>query len=413
MKGQGSLPRRATTLLVVTILGAVAALAGCGGANAAAGSSKGCTSGPGVTAHHLSYGLLYTASGPNSSSLGAYRAGADARLGVANAAGGVFGRTVSYTWADDQGRADANLAAAQHLVNTQNLLGIQEFSLAPSGSARWLNQRGIPVVGTSNNAAWTENRNMFTYLNLMTSNAGSVTTWGRYERDQGAKSAAVLYSPLDDGSRQVSRGVADSLAHAGIKTVLIEAAPNGLDVGAVVQKIQASGADLLSGFIDPATFVSVALAARGVDPTIKILSAIGYDAQFLSVGKKLHGMSVFIGYQPFERPVPAHKLFLDAMARYAPQLQPAANELALSGWIDADLMLRGLQAAGKCPTRQAFMANLRAVHSYDAGGLLAAPVDLSTVYNHLTTCYWFVKIKEAGDGFQPDGTRPQCGERLQ
>ena len=123
-------------------------------------------------------------------------------------------------------------------------------------------------------------------------------------------------------------------------------------------------------------------------------------------------MSVFVGYTPFERPVPAHKRFLDAIAQYAPQQQPAAQEIALTGWIDTDLFLRGLQAAGPCPTRESYITNLRAVTNYDADGLLAAAVNLRTIQSEPTVCYWFLKISQDGKSFVPVGTRALCGSEL-
>ena len=104
---------------------------------------------------------------------------------------------------------------------------------------------------------------------------------------------------------------------------------------------------------------------------------------------------------------------MDAIAKYAPQLQPAANEIALIGWLDTDLLLRGLQAAGPCPTRQSFITDLRAVHDFNGGGLLTSPVDLTTSFGRLTTCYSFVKVSDQGTRFVPVGNGPLCGHALE
>ena len=44
-------------------------------------------------------------------------------------------------------------------------------------------------------------------------------------------------------------------------------------------------------------------------------------------------------------------------------------------------MIKGLELAGKNPTRQAFISNLRKVGNYTAGGLLAKPDHLPTFRN--------------------------------
>ncbi len=48
------------------------------------------------------------------------------------------------------------------------------------------------------------------------------------------------------------------------------------------------------------------------------------------------------------------------------------------GWLGAQAFLKGLEVAGKNPTRESFITNLRQVHNYDAGGL-EAPFDYSTI----------------------------------
>lgn len=409
MEVPGDLSARAWALIAAVAVAAAILLAGCGGDGSNSNAAGRCPAAPGVTPQQINYGLLYAASGLNGAPFAPYRAGVDARLGVANAHGGVFGRMVRYSWADDTGQSQPNLVAAQQLVTADKTFAIQEFSLAPEGSARWLNAQGIPVVGTSNNLVWTRYSNMLSYYNLITSNAGSITTWGKYAKLQGVKKAAILLSSLSGGSVPTAAEIGTSLKNVGISTVTINAEPNILDVPSIVREVQNSGADFMTGIVDPTEFIQIAVAARVADPSIKILSLVGYDPGIFAVGQQLAGMSVALGYTPFERPVPAHQIFLDAMAEYAPQQQPAANEIALIGWVDADLMLRGLQAAGRCPTRQSFITNLRAVPNFDADGLLPSPVNMKTIFGQLSTCYSFLKISADGHRFIPVGDKPLCG----
>ncbi|MGF7234665.1 MAG: ABC transporter substrate-binding protein [Frankia sp.] len=412
----GKLSTRALALTTTTALAGTLLVSGCSGGGTTAGTAGGatgrCPAVAGVSPHQVTYGLLYTATGPTGQSLGAYRAGIDARLGVANASGGVYGRTVSYTWADDGGQSRPNLAAAQQLVSSDKVFGIQEFSTTPIGSAAWLNREGVPVVGTSNDLVWTKYSNMFSYSNLVTSNTDSISTWGDYAKSQGARKAVVLVSNLSEGSRLIGAELATSLRAAGIEPVAIDAEPNTYDIQTVVRAIKNSGADLITGVVDPAEFIQIAIATRSALPTIKIESIVGYDRSLLAVGRQLAGMSVTSNYVPFELPIPAHQTFLNAMVQYSPQQQPAANEISLIGWVDADLMLRGLQAAGRCPTRQLFITNLRAVPNYNAGGLITPSVNLKATFGHLTACYAFIQVSSDGSRFVPVGDKPICGHRI-
>ena len=70
-------------------------------------------------------------------------------------------------------------------------------------------------------------------------------------------------------------------------------------------------------------------------------------------------------------------------------------------------MIKGLQVAGKNPTRQSFITNLRKVTSWNDDGLLAVPEN----FEHTTTpgktlCGWTVQL--VGKKFVPTSTKPVC-----
>ena len=407
----GNLSVRRILSAVVASACVLAVVAACSGDSSRAGARSRCPAVPGVTPDRLNYGVLYPNSGPNSQVFGPYRSGVDARLGLANAQGGINGRQITYAWADDGANAFGNLTAAQRLVNINKVFAIQEFSPSPEGSAAWLNHQDVPVVGSSDAIVWTKYHNMFSYLNVITG-SGSVDTWGDYAKMQGTKKAAVLYSPLSDGSRAVGAAFQKSFESAHIDVQMIPVEPASMDTGAIVDTIKNSGADLMTGILDGNTFFLIAIAARSTIPSIKIMSIVGYDPAILTLGSTLARTTVLSAYTPFEHPVPVHKTFLDAMARYAPQQQPAGNVDALVGWTDADLLLAGLRAAGTCPTRQSLDAGLRGLSDYDAGGLLAAPVNIGANFGKLSECYWFLQISGDGTRFIPYGDKALCGHRL-
>jgi hypothetical protein len=68
--------------------------------------------------------------------------------------------------------------------------------------------------------------------------------------------------------------------------------------------------------------------------------------------------------------------------------------------------------AGDCPSRAAFLTNLRAVHDYHGAGLLAAPVDLSKI-GQLDVCRHFVQVNATGTAYgMVQGAAPLCGQWL-
>lgn len=370
---------------------------------------------PGVATGQVNIGMIYPNSGSAADLFAPYRAGVDARLGVENAAGGVYGRKISYSWADDESDLNSNLAAARTLVNSGNVFGLIEATTDATGSAAWLHDRDVPVVGTALEAVWSQYDNMFSYANFI-KRGQSVTTWGDFVKARGGTRVAVLYSPLNDTSRIFRDKFVQSMQAAGLSVgVPIPANPTSVDYAAVVAEIKAQHADALVGGMDPQTFITAAVRAQLAGAHLKtIVTTDGYDQRVIDqAGRYLAGtLAVSLGSSPFEENLPADREFLRAMAEYAPQIQPQKTEIGLEGWIAADLLIRGLNAAGPCPTRAGFVRALRAVKDYNAGGLLPKPVDLAEVFGKQNRCFTFVQITQSGTGWQVMPPAPRCGTVL-
>jgi ABC-type branched-subunit amino acid transport system substrate-binding protein len=400
---------------LVAVAATVAVLAaGC----AAAGKANterpaGCAS-PGFTSSQIKLGAIFPNSGASAGTFGAYRAGVDARLGVANATGGVDGRRVTYSWADDRGLASGNLAAAQTLISQQDVFALMEGSTATNGSAAWLHQQGVPVVGTATDKAWSLYGNMFAHTYFVSGGA-PVSTWGDYIRAQGARKVALLYSPLNDVSKSLVSQWTKSLQAAGLAVDPVKADPSFSTPDTVAREVSAHGDDALTGITDPGLFAQIAVSLKNSDPNLKVVLAGGfYDRSFLeSVGKSLAGIfATYISYVPFEEHAAAENTFLKAMTDYSPQVQPSDNEIALEGWIDTDMMLTGLKVSGDCPTRDTFISGLRRVQAYDAGGLFAPPIDLATNFGQSNRCFTFLKIDPTGTHWDVSRPAPMCGHLL-
>ncbi|ONH22987.1 ABC transporter substrate-binding protein [Pseudofrankia asymbiotica] len=393
------------------LLAAAGALAGCG-TSGETGSARvgGACESPGVTAGNIRLGLLFPDSGSAQSLFGSFRAGVDARLGVANSAGGVHGRQVTYDWEDDASDPRTNLAGATALVD-RGAFAILESTSASSGSAEFLHDKGIPVAGTSLEEPWTIYDNMFSYSNLL-SESGSVSTYGDFVAAHGGHSAVMVVSQYTETSLDFAAELTASLKAAGIQVVATVDATAPINLEGLGHKIKDSGADVLVGTVTGSSFGQAVLAARGAQANLQvILSPAGYDQRILNVFKAIIAGAYFVAdFLPFETGRPAHRQFLAAMSRYAPETQPATQQAALSGWISTDIMLRGLQVASDCPTRASLISALRAVRGYTADGLLTQPIDFRADFGKLTRCLAFVQVNPDGTRFTPVDPLPRCGQ---
>ncbi|WP_026239302.1 ABC transporter substrate-binding protein [Parafrankia discariae] len=394
------------------VLLCAAALTGC--RSDAAQSAPPCVT-EGVTADEVKLGLLFPDTGLGAVTFSAARAGIDARFGAVNAAGGVHGRRIVYDWRDDTAKASMNLTTARTLVERENVFGMLETSTVASGSAAYLAERGIPVLGIAVEDAWAKYRNMFSFNYSFTAK-GSVDTFGKFVHERGGTKAMILYNPLDPTvSTHIAEEFTSSFQSVGITTTTVGTDDNPVSAQAdeIAQQMAAQGVDTLAGTLSTEGLARVVAAVRRQHVPLKAIlsSSPAPNADLLQTyGAQLAGVTTFAAYIPLETKSPALDSYRAAMATYAPQLQDTDQTLALVGYIIADMFIRGLEETGDCPTRQGYIDALRAVKGYNAGGLIG-DIDLERDFGKPAECYSFVEVNAEGSAIQIVSPN-YCGHRL-
>ncbi|MBL7495650.1 ABC transporter substrate-binding protein [Frankia nepalensis] len=390
-------------------------LSACGQAGSGTAGGVSCdASAPGVTDKEIKLGLTWSDTGEGAASLAAFRGGVDARLGLANEKeGGIFGRRITYAWRDDQADRQVNARVARELVEDEGVFGMMMAPGGSGGSIEWLAEQNIPVTGMGSDPGWENRGNMFSFYYL---GEGSNTAWGKLVRELGGTRAAVIAISGSQSNSDFNRQLAASLLESGVEIVktynIAEAITN---YEAIADQIKANDIDTLTGTVLPATAVNIlpALRERGVELKAPIL-VLGYDDKVLQEnGASLRNAVIVNQIKPWQANTPEQQTFLEAMNIYAPQIQPATTDIAVDGYVSADLFVEGLKLAGECPTREAFIAALRAATTYEGGGLIPQPVDLSTNYREPNSCYSIVRVNSEGTAFVPlFDAKPLCGDPI-
>ncbi|KPM57345.1 ABC transporter substrate-binding protein [Frankia sp. CcI49] len=408
------------------VTSAVIALAGCslvGSADDGASSQKaGCVA-PGVTDDEIQIGFVVPDTGPLAKPLAAMRSGFDARIGLANADGGIHGRRIVATARDDESSPATNNEVVRDLIDRKNVFGLVEATTAASGGADYLHDLNIPVAGLPAEGVWSEYQNMFAYSYVF-GEGPSVDTFGQYVKARGGTTAAVIRTDIGDAPQDFSSKIVDSLVATGIR---ILPGPfiwnlNTTTPEAMAQQLKASGADTIIAPISSDELADIMRVGQriGLKPKV-MLAANGYDPSLLArQGNALAGLTTFVNYVPFEARTPSQQIYLNAMSEFAPQLSRPDQELALVSYILTDVFLHGLQLAGPCPTRAGFIDTLRGSKGYNASGLLAGDVDFRNDFGRISSCYSFVQVNDAGTGYDivrneaPGAQNASlwCGQRL-
>ena len=373
-----------------------------------------CKNDPGITDSTIKVGVISPETGPNGSSYAPSTVqGIRARIDRANKSGELGKRTIELVTKDDQGNQANNLTAAQQLVEQEKVFGIIELTTVPDGSAKYLNQQKIPVAGWHNGfKEWGIYPNMFSWRNSQPPDASQTFTSRNADvmKALGAKKVAVV------GANQAASAIfANQIAQAvsktkGLKLVYktTDVTPEQQEFTGVAAEIKKSGADGV--YTGLAGLQANALSQAIKDAGIKLKAIVfpgGYDDRVLGL-PGYEGAYMGTEFKPLEVGSPGLTQFENDMKAdgYSPE-----RFFGIQGYFAADTFVEGVKEAGVgCPTRKAFINNLRLVKSYDAGGSFI-PVNYSEIFGRIFYCVYYVQIQNKQ--FVPvfDG-KPFCGTRL-
>jgi ABC-type branched-subunit amino acid transport system substrate-binding protein len=394
--------RRARTAASAALLIVASTLAACGSSSSgAAGSNSSCATGiPGVTGNSIKIGLvLPDTGGPVAEAFRPARGAVDARIDKQNAEGGVYGRQIDLTWRDDEGNSSMFTHAVQTLVDTDQVFAViaQSVDLTDQ-SASWLQKAGVPVTGLPTSAVWSNYSNLF-HIGSLFNKGGAVDTYGRFIKAQGGTKALIVVDPTSETSVSLADQMAPSLRSQGITVVgQTSYSENISNPAKVATQLRQDGADTLIGATQANAFIDIYAAAKAAGVNLKVaLSSSDYGpAEIKQRAKDMAGMAMTMAFQSYTTNSPAIQAYRTAMSTYSPETENPFDDLSIVSYAAADEMIRGLQLAGPCPTRQSFITNLRKVTSYDAGGLLA-PTNISRPKDPVS-CFNFLKVSPSGDG---------------
>lgn len=375
-----------------------------------------CIESPGVDDDEIELGVLYPQSGAQGAQFGSFASGVQARLGHQNDQGGVAGRALVAIDRDDGTDNNRNSTAARELVESDGVFGLIEASPNAPASSEYLNERGVPVVGWAINLGptWQEYDNFFATTAPQTPRSGGgVTNQADFLLSQGGTRLAAVGNSGSPESAHFAETTAAAFEGRGGEVVYLttDVPFVATDFTADAVRIADEGADALMSSMAFPQFINLylAVAQAGVTPVVA-LGPTGYDDRLLAFASQLEGVNLLVDFYPFEQPQPVHDVYLEALATHAPNEENVRSQLAVTGWLAASAMIRGLEAAADsgCLSRQAFIDELPLVTDYDADGFLPEPLDFRADF---LKCAFYLEIRDGEDGgsFVPvEGWSPSC-----
>jgi branched-chain amino acid transport system substrate-binding protein len=381
-----------------------------------------CKNDTGVSDDTIKIGTIVPTSGPFAAFYGQSLDGIKARIAQANAEAELGKRKIELVNVDDAGDAARNVTAAQQLAEEDKVFAVLTESNAGDASGEYLHdqkipvvgwQLGLPVYGTYPNYFGMQNANTKNIQTEFTSRNADVI------KELGGTKLAIVGSNAANSVVFTEQVKAAANKTKGLKTAYINHdIPVGTtEFGSIADQIKQSGADSLYTALDNSgnTGLMSALKQAGVKLHPVIFPG-GYSPLVLNL-PTYDDVYFGIEFKPFElaatKSWPGYDDFEKWMTSESPDI-PLAQSTAV-GWISANTMIEGIKAAGQsCPTRKAFINNLRIEKGYTGNGFFDDPqttIDFSEVYGKPFQCVYYVHVENKAFVPQFDG-KPFCAKQL-
>jgi branched-chain amino acid transport system substrate-binding protein len=366
--------------------------------------AAGAADDPGVTDKQITVGYIFSGTGAAGSTFKNAGKSCEARVKRENANGGVNGRKINLIVIDDESTGK-NLTATQDLIQNRNAFVIVNNSSFAFLSYRTMLDNKVPMIGggfDGNYYGKPGNESLFSALNAPFDDLTS-DGFARILKKLGAKKTGVVAY----GASPSSTAAAKLFQQYAVPAQGMDAAYTNTsvdfgstDVGSIVLGMKNAGVD--GAFLPLVASTDFAiiegLAQNGVKlKAFALPTGYGQDLLDSPTVQTLDASEVFaLVWQPVELKTKATKRFQSDLKKYA-GITGVPDFGDYTGYITCELMILGLQNAGKTPTREGFVSGLRTLGSYDAAGLGCSPTDISAEHYGkfpLHGCTYAVTVKD-------------------
>lgn len=379
-----------------------------------AASNATCPATPGVTPTSITLGWIGPKTGTGAASYAGSSEAAQLRFDQENAKGGINGRKIIFKVYDDGTSASTQISAIQKAIQSDNVFALDAQTNTTAMYAT-LKDNNIPVAGFIGPAFGTD-RNAFGLTGAGTSSNPAIASTAVLEKlkQMGVTKLANI-NHVSTGASAAGNATANLVPFVPGMTQVLRIAdePQGThDATTTALRIKNSGADgaVIVGFIEGGIAIMQALKQQGV--SLKGVSLVGLSdpAVLKTANGALEGvLGTTFGSVPVGVNNRAIKTYAAGMK--AAGLNPYSSGSPMS-FLGADLLIKGLKVAGKCPTRESFISNLRNVTSYDGNGMLPEKFSFKgpglMPNGNPALCTWYMVAK--GTELIPDA-KATCGTK--
>jgi branched-chain amino acid transport system substrate-binding protein len=325
---------------------------------------------PGVTDDKVLIGSCSALEGPASFLGMQTQLGALAYFHIVNDQGGVHGRTIELQSFDDG--YDPTKAPGCFERLTKSGVFAMGFFVGTPTAAKYLpmaEQEKIPVVGLFTGAEMLYEPLKHDIINVRASYFDETREqvdglWNA----RGVRKVAVIYQD-DAFGKAVLDGVEHALSKHDAKPVALGTfARNTTDVAAGIKAVRESKPEavILAGPYAPVAAILKNAHASDWNPLFLTVSFVGTEGLIRAAEKDADGIIITQVVPPYDRTdLATIKQYRDALNKYMSGAPP--SYVSLEGFVDAMVLVEGLNRAGRDLTREKLIAGIESIHNMDAG----------------------------------------------
>ena len=380
--------RTVAVAALILLVGGACGNASTGGASKSPTGSASGTGGretQGVSSTEIKVGSLASITGPLGNQYAPISDGVEAYLDMINDQGGVYGRKIRLTEKlDDATNPSRDVSQAQALNEQYGVFAVVGVAVPIFTGGTYLGQQNVPTFGWNVNPEWKGPTSLFGEKGSYLDFTGPAPLGPWLAKKLGVTKVGVLAYGVTQ-SEDCATGTANSAKKYGLNLVFEDTSlPFGTtNIDADIQRIKQSGAQLMGTCMDPTGNV---LLSRGIQQNnlhIYQTWPNGYDQETLQKYPDLmEGVYFSSGFTPFEAAStsPGMQQFLAQMHKRFPN--DPISEVELAGWINANMFVDGLKAAGKDLTRTKLVNAVNSFHHWTANGIWPAQAPRDWTYDH-------------------------------
>ncbi|MBV9283904.1 MAG: ABC transporter substrate-binding protein [Acidimicrobiia bacterium] len=369
----------------------------CGNASSGnGGGGSGQTAG--VSATEIDVGGMAAITGPLGDQYAPIFDGVQAYFDMVNEQGGVNGRKIKLTAKlDDATDPTRDASQARALVEQHHVFAVIPVAAPVFAGGKYLGDHNIPTFGWHINPEWSPGPSMFGQDGSFIDFTGVGTFYGYLAHQIGAKKVAIFAYNVSQ-SRDCATGAEKSFRQYGFDVAFNDSslAFGTTSLDADVQRVKDAGVDFVTTCMDVTgnTLLSKTLRRAGLTK-VRQFWPTGYDAQALAQFPDLYeGVYFRSGFVPFEEASqsPGMTQFINEMRKRKPNTK--LSDVVVAGWINADMFVTGLRAAGRDLTRKKLIDAINSLTDYTANQL-EGPVNWQVQHtgNNATDCDAYLQVQ--------------------